>query len=83
MHAILSEDQCHAINYSLVPVFEFIVTPSSLRARLRKAIGKDMKAIRKMMDHHFMTQYSLKAGLHKIGKEGEKAVSKAISQLMT
>jgi len=61
-------------------VFEFIITQYSLKAGLKKAKGKDKKAIQNMMHQHMMTQYSLKAGLKRFGKQGEAAVTKELGQ---
>eukprot|EP00804_Cyclotella_cryptica_P005871 CCRYP_000147-RA/>CCRYP_000147-RA protein AED:0.12 eAED:0.13 QI:0/0/0/1/0/0/3/0/1214 len=80
MHATLSEDKCNEIDSYLVPVFGFIITKYSLKAGLKKAKGKDRKAIRKMMHDHLMMQYSLKTGLKMFSEDGEKAVSKELGQ---
>lgn len=45
MHATLSEEKCNVIDSYLVPVFEFIIAQYSLKAGLKKAEGKDKKAI--------------------------------------
>eukprot|EP00804_Cyclotella_cryptica_P007790 CCRYP_001376-RA/>CCRYP_001376-RA protein AED:0.84 eAED:0.45 QI:0/0/0/0.66/1/1/3/0/279 len=45
MHATLSEEKCNKIDSYLVPIFEFIITQYLLKAGLKKAQGKDKKAI--------------------------------------
>jgi hypothetical protein len=55
VHATLSEDKCDEIDSYLVPIFEFIVTQYSLKAGLKKAKGKDKKAMWKMMGENLMT----------------------------
>lgn len=70
-HAMFLEDRCHEVDSYLVRVFEFIIAQYLLKAALNNASGNNKEAIQKMIHKHLMTQYSLKTGLKKFGREGE------------
>jgi hypothetical protein len=80
MHSMLDEDKCDEIDSYLTPVFEHIITQYAVKSGLEKIKNANKEELEKLVNEICMTQYSLKAGLKKFGAEGEKAVTKELSQ---
>jgi hypothetical protein len=80
MHSMLDEEKCNEVDSYLTPVFEHIITQCAIKTGLKKIKNANKEELEKLMNEICMTQYSLKAGLKKFGAEGEKAITKELSQ---
>ena len=80
MHERISAPDGNKIDSYLPAVFEFIILQYGTKAALHTAKHGTENEIKELMVRHCLSQYSLKAGLKKFGKQGEAAVRKELGQ---
>ena len=80
MHATLSATNAAKVDSYLPAVFEFIILQYGEKAAAHTVAHGSDDEIKTLLTQHCMSQYSLKAGLRRFGKQGELAVTKELGQ---